>query len=391
MTDTNITAVVNPEDIGTGVSEGDEDFISAGFDMIPEPNTSAIINGLGFTADFGAPSFDLANGVAYVETSGTEVQGGSQTTYDTTVPGNQYQHVIVPSNVTGLSLDDNAVNEIWIAHDRTNQDSAFIRHGSGLSEPAEPSHKLGEIDTTGDTTSEQWGLVAADGTLTYPDATVASNQQSALGSDTVVYDRANGTRIIDGELSATTLEATGSINTADLTNASDGQVLKKAASGTDLAFGTVEQPDVTWLQSDAPTVDVQLAGDESVTIPSGKDWMVSIIQSTGANLLLNGNGFTTNGARVDRVVLESGSTIKTDFKPTFIQGWDVSNVSLTTVTETEPTIPSDETWIGCLLSEGGYEVDGNIALGTSTGGNTGVWTALSDINITDGSFGGFKL
>jgi hypothetical protein len=208
MTDTNITAVVNPEDVGTGVSEGEEDYISAGFDMIPEPNTSAILNGLSFTADFGTPSFDLVSGVAYVETSGTEVQSGSQTTYDTTVPGNQYQHVIIPSNVTDLSLDDNAVNEIWIAHDRTNQDSAFIRHGSGLSEPSEPSHKLGEIDTTGDTTSEQWGLVAADGTLTYPDATVASNQQTALGSDTVVYDRANGTRIIDGELSTTTLEAT---------------------------------------------------------------------------------------------------------------------------------------------------------------------------------------
>jgi len=295
MTDTSITAVVNPEDFGTGVADGNEDYISAGFDMIPDPNTSAILNGLGFTANFTTPSFDLGSGVAYVETSGAAVQSGSQTTYDTTVPGNQYQHVIVPSNVTGLSLDDNAVNEIWIAHDDQNQDSAFIRHGSGLSEPSGPSHKLGEIDTTGDTVSEQWGLVAADGTLTYPDATVASNQQSALGSDTVVYDRANGTRVVDGSVSVTALEADTLVG-ADVQNATDGQVPTSDGAGN-LAMEAVVGNEPDWTEDGNSPFSVTSTEDPTYTLASSYDLIWVLIgdidgMGGGATLGLQVNGDT---------------------------------------------------------------------------------------------------
>lgn len=197
MTDTSINGLVNPQDFGTGVSDGDEDYISAGYHTIPKPPTACIINGLGFTPDFGVPDVDIAPGIVQVPDTGISVQSGSQTTYDTTVPNEALQHVIIPNTVT-IPLDDGVVNELWIGINQSNQDDVFIRHGSGLSEPTEPSVKIGEVDTSGDTISEQWGLVAGDNVLTYPSVSVAENERSSLPDGTVVYARDTSEHIVSG-------------------------------------------------------------------------------------------------------------------------------------------------------------------------------------------------
>jgi len=190
MTDTTISsAVVNPEDSGTGLTSGGNDFISAGYESLPRSDTAAIIGGCGLTPDFGVPDVDLGAGIVQVPNSNISVQSSDQTSFDTSLPEDGYQAIIIPSSVTGLGLDASAVNEIYLFHDETSQDSVTIRHGSGVSEPSKPSIKIGEVDTSSNTASEQWRL-SRGGELTFPDeAAIDSAITAGLDAHRTVVDR----------------------------------------------------------------------------------------------------------------------------------------------------------------------------------------------------------
>jgi hypothetical protein len=60
--------------------------------------------------------------------------------------------IVLPSNIT-LSLDTDAVNDVYLATDPTTQDGAYLRHGSAVTEPTDPSVKLGTVNTSDGSTT----------------------------------------------------------------------------------------------------------------------------------------------------------------------------------------------------------------------------------------------
>jgi len=88
-----------------------------------------------------------------------------------------------------IGLDDNAVNHLFVDPNWSTDDSPQLVANTTGDAPTAAAVKIGEVDTTTDTTSEQWRLVAADGTLTFPDEAAASSAASALPNGTVVYTR----------------------------------------------------------------------------------------------------------------------------------------------------------------------------------------------------------
>lgn len=162
MTDTNlIDAVVFPQDDGTGVPDGQESFDSAGsFSLLSRYKGEGTYVGedkagnatLQFNdVDTSNNEFDISAGHAYI-LDGVTIQSGAQTTYDTNLPEDTPYVVVVPNEVTNLSLDS-GTNDVWLSVDPTANDSVTVRHGSGLSAPSDPSIKLGTVDASlGDTT-----------------------------------------------------------------------------------------------------------------------------------------------------------------------------------------------------------------------------------------------
>jgi hypothetical protein len=156
MTDTSISdAVVFPEDDGTGVPDGSEDYNSAGhFGLLSQHQGGTYVgNGLDFTnVDTTNDTVDITTGHAFVEFSSVTVQSGSGTTYDTTLPDAIVMTIVLPSNIT-LSLDTDATNDVYLATDPTTQDGAYLRHGSAVSEPTDPSVLLGTVNTADGSTT----------------------------------------------------------------------------------------------------------------------------------------------------------------------------------------------------------------------------------------------
>jgi hypothetical protein len=184
MTDTTISdAVVFPQDDGTGVSDGSEDYSSAAYfsalakyqgygSYVGEDNTGSAT--LQFNdIDTSNEQVDVGTGYAYIEEGSHTVQSGSQTTYDTTIPINTPYVVMLPSEVVNLGLGTDNVNDLWLAVDPTSNDDVFIRHGNGLSAPSVPSVKLGTVDT------------ASGATTRANDLSTTSNKLVSAGERTV--------------------------------------------------------------------------------------------------------------------------------------------------------------------------------------------------------------
>lgn len=168
MTDTTISdAVAFPQDDGTGVPDGSEDFDSAGYFglLAQQTNVEHIGNGLDFknivTTD-GSETVDVGAGHAFLKAdqNTTSVQSGSQETYDTDLPtGSEMMYaVVLPTDTSSLSLGNDNVNDLWLFIDPTSNDAVKIRHGNGLSSPEsdatpKPAIKLGTVDSTGGSTT----------------------------------------------------------------------------------------------------------------------------------------------------------------------------------------------------------------------------------------------
>jgi len=92
-----------------------------------------------------------------------------------------------------VALDSATLNHIFLDANVSNDDSGTVVANTTGSKPTAASLKIGEIDTSADTTSEGWNRIADDGTLTYPDSTAATDESSRLQEGTIVYERANDT------------------------------------------------------------------------------------------------------------------------------------------------------------------------------------------------------
>jgi hypothetical protein len=156
MTDTSVSdAVVFPEDDGTGVPDGSEDYDSAGhFGLLSQHQGGAYVGaGLTFNnVDTVNEQVDIGTGHAFVELDSVTVQSGSGETYDTTLPDPIAMTIVLPTSVT-LSLDTDATNDVYLATDPTTQDGAYLRHGSAVTEPTDPSVLLGTVNTSDGSTT----------------------------------------------------------------------------------------------------------------------------------------------------------------------------------------------------------------------------------------------
>lgn len=158
MVDTAITdAVVYPQDQGTGVTSADADYKAAAADGLLAKNKGGeyIANGLDLSVDTVADTVSVAAGHAFIAEGGNTIHTGAASTYDKTLPAgsDSVYTVVLPTAVTGLGLGVDVRNDVWLAVDPTANDSVYIRHGSGLAEPTDPSIRLGTAHTgTGATT-----------------------------------------------------------------------------------------------------------------------------------------------------------------------------------------------------------------------------------------------
>jgi hypothetical protein len=191
MTDTNIVdAVVFAQDDGTGVPDGSESYDSAGgFSLLSRYKGDGNYVGedtngdatLQFNdVDSTNNEFDVGTGHAYINDS-VSIQSGAQTSYDTTLPDDVPYVVVLPNEVTNLSLDS-GTNDVWLAVDPTANDDVYIRHGSGLSAPSDPSVKLGTVDASSGATTR--GQDNADTTF----SSVQTDEQDILSDKDGIGD-----------------------------------------------------------------------------------------------------------------------------------------------------------------------------------------------------------
>jgi hypothetical protein len=163
MTDTELSSArVVPEDAGTGLptSEDSGDYLSAG-DLgalsLQGASGDYVEAGFDLTYDSGSETVDIGSGMAYIRfEGGVTVQDNVSGSYE--VGFNQpIVFAVTTPAVSGLGLDSNAVNDIWVAFNRSSSggDGVFIRHGAGLAEPSDPVLKIGQIDTSDGTVDEK--------------------------------------------------------------------------------------------------------------------------------------------------------------------------------------------------------------------------------------------
>ncbi|QAS68875.1 hypothetical protein HFTV1-gp42 [Haloferax tailed virus 1] len=217
MADTTIIdAVVFPQDDGTGVSNGDEDYDSAGYlaSLARYAGDGSYVGG----DSTGSPTLQFANidtaneevdiqpGHAFILESGHIVQSGSQKTYDTNLPDSVPYVVILPSSVTNVPLDTDVDNDVWLAVDPTSNDSVYIRSGNGLSAPSDPSVKLGTVNSSTGSTTRPNDL--ADHSVD------ALNATTIDASDTVTGDTVDAT--------TTLTDAAGVSHTGELEDINHG-------------------------------------------------------------------------------------------------------------------------------------------------------------------------
>jgi hypothetical protein len=167
MTDTTIgDAVAYALDEGVAsVGDGAENINSAGYiDALATHVQGAYVRegSLGFNdVDTNGNEVDVDPGRCFVAVADVDVQsdrsGAVGPSYDTTLGAGVVLAVDVPTEVTNLGLDS-GTNDVWVAVDADGSTTGtagdvFVRHGSGLSAPSDPSVKLGTVDAdSGDTT-----------------------------------------------------------------------------------------------------------------------------------------------------------------------------------------------------------------------------------------------
>lgn len=159
MTETTITdAIVWPEDEGTGapVAEDEGDWASAAYhaSMARARGATGYVDaGVGLSYNPSDTTMDIGAGLVFIRYTGSSTVQLTSSSYDEPWDEELVFMVSVPA-VSNLSLDADAVNEIYIAADPTGGDSARYRYGSSVTEPTDPHVKIGEIDTAAETTTE---------------------------------------------------------------------------------------------------------------------------------------------------------------------------------------------------------------------------------------------
>lgn len=188
----------------SGDPDAAENFGAADGDI----DRGGIVSGLALSNyDAGAPSIDVAAGKT-VHILDTATAEWTENDGDQFAEQRDKVQVVVGLDAQTVGLDAGAVNELFVDPNWDTTDSPVIT-ASTTGAPNTESEKIGEVDTSNDTVSERWGVIEEDGTLSYPDNAAANAALSSLPSGVAVIDRTNGVRMVDGKISAGTLEAGG--------------------------------------------------------------------------------------------------------------------------------------------------------------------------------------
>lgn len=180
-----------PQDHGTNAypdNEGDpNDAANFGSLIGATQVVSVIVRGLGFSnIDYTNLTFDVNAGKAYLVGDGITAASSGESR-------DEVGMVNGIDTKTGLSLTDSAVNHVYAATDPDTNDAPYIAVNTTASSPANPSVKIGEIDTSTNTTSEQWNLLTSSGQLSYPNEAAALTAETNLSEGTQIYERADNT------------------------------------------------------------------------------------------------------------------------------------------------------------------------------------------------------
>jgi len=193
-----------PQDFGTGSAysgqSGDtgdnNDAARFGALVGATQPVSCIINGLTFSnVDFTNLTVAVDSGKFYAVADDVGVATANESR-------DGVAHVNGHTGTTGLSLTDSAVNHVYAYADLDVKDDVKITINTTNTSPSYPSVKIGEIDTTDNTVSEQWNLLTEDGTLSYPNADAANTALQSLPTGVTVIDRSNDVRITDSTIDA---------------------------------------------------------------------------------------------------------------------------------------------------------------------------------------------
>jgi hypothetical protein len=150
---------------------------------------SGIINGLTFAADFTVPEVTVDPGKAVID------RGDMTTVHPNINPAETVSDAVAVVEIESqtVALASGTLSHIFLDANVANDDSGTVVANTTGAKPTPASLKIGEIDTSNDTTSEGWNRIADDGTLTFPDSGAATDASSRLQEGTIVYERASDT------------------------------------------------------------------------------------------------------------------------------------------------------------------------------------------------------
>lgn len=275
---------VFPEDSGTGATEGDWSD-AANFAQLADAVglTDYVVRGLGFTYDSATPALDIGQGVAVVTDS-------SATATNTSEARDGVAYVAEADARTNLSLTDGAVNEVFLSVDLTADDTLSYSISADGSTPAsQPWLKIGEVDTSADTTTtfnrradflealDSGTSIADVGSLNFgTDLTVTDDgdgqvtiDASGSSTDTRVESQDAGTQLYV-DTTALNFDSTTDLTVTD--NGSGKVTIGSSSTSTDTRVetqdaGTQLYADTTALNLDSTTnLSVSDDGNGTVTV-----------------------------------------------------------------------------------------------------------------------------
>lgn len=157
---TDTQGIVVPQDEGTGLAEGEADWMSAGHfaGMLGQQhNTDYVEDGLSVEPDWNAGTFDMEEGLAYFEypEADVQVQGfNSDGKYnDDWVHGISFT-TAVPA-VNDLTFRENEITEVWLTIDQTEPNLISIEPvEEGSFAPDPPNLLIAKIDPVAQTVKD---------------------------------------------------------------------------------------------------------------------------------------------------------------------------------------------------------------------------------------------
>lgn len=159
FTDTSVTAYIYPEDQGTGVSAGSEDWDNAAHEgaMGLAQAEDYIQQGLNISADFANNQFSISQGLAFIEDTRTidfRKPSDSEETLSGTWPFGRLCCLGVFAE-SAISLQDTTgLNHVYLAFSSTGQDDAYIRVADTTSDAPDPSIRIGVVDAANSSVTE---------------------------------------------------------------------------------------------------------------------------------------------------------------------------------------------------------------------------------------------